>query len=132
LSLVLVATALGCGANSGGQLVTGTITCDGQPLPNGQIVFEPKGAGKMGVAQINAGSYALPPGFGLQEGEYLVRITSERPTGQTIAPAAYSEDREPVQIRQQFLPPKYNQQSELSITVSAEHGPIHDFSLSSQ
>ena len=42
----------------------------------------------MSIAQINAGSYALPAGFELAPGEYVVRITSERPTGAKVKPAA--------------------------------------------
>jgi hypothetical protein len=129
--LVAIVCALGCSDDSSGRLISGTVTFDGRPLDNGQIVFEPQGAGKMGVAQINAGAYALPTGFGLQDGEYRVRITSDRPTGQTIAPAAYSEDREPLPIQEQFLPSKYNLKSELSISVSNETGTQHDFSLTS-
>src|SRR5262245_23885066 len=85
LSTVMASIALivlcGCGSRNRGYVVTGKVTLDGQPLDHGQVVFEPMGAGRMSIAQINAGSYALPAGFELAPGEYVVRITSERPTG---------------------------------------------------
>src|SRR5690606_25779725 len=108
----------GCGSSDGRRLIQGSVTCDGQPLAQGQIVFEPRGTGRMSVAQIDAGRYRLPDGFGLAEGEYVVRITSDRPTGRKIQPAAYSQDQAPAEVYEQFLPPKYNRDSELDIELT--------------
>jgi hypothetical protein len=121
----------GCGRN-GGYIVSGKVTLDGQPLSTGQVVFEPKGPGRMSVAQINEGSYSLPAGFGIQPGEYVVRITSERPTGEKFKPAVYSQDKMVMDVYEQFLPAKYNSQSALTATVSADGDPNHDFALSSK
>lgn len=121
----------GCGASQGGNIVSGQVTFDGQPLANGQIVFEPQGPGKMSIAQINNGSYRLPASFGLQAGKYVVRITSLRPTGQKVKPASYSQDQTPADVYEQFLPAKYNQSSELTINVDPSSGLKHDFALSS-
>jgi hypothetical protein len=111
-------------------LVQGSVTLDGQPLEQGQVVFEPRGAGRMSIAQITAGRYQLPDGFGLAEGDYVVRITSDRPTGRKIQPAAYSEDQTPADVYEQFLPSKYNQDSELLITVAKGSETTFDFDLS--
>ena len=84
----------------------------------------------MSIAQIGEGYYRLPPGYGLLPGEYVVRITSERPTGKQVQPASYSEDRQPIDVYEQFLPAKYNQQSELMLTITPESSVDHDFELS--
>jgi hypothetical protein len=128
---IVVCIAPGCSRQNDNYIVTGKVTYDGQPLSQGQIVFEPRAAGKMSVAQIHEGTYSLPAGFGLSPGEYTVRITSDRPTGQKVKPAVYSEDQTPTNVYEQFLPAKYNQNSELKITVSPESVTGHDFALTS-
>jgi hypothetical protein len=122
----------GCGSSQGGSIVSGQVTLDGQPLANGQIVFEPQGQGKMSVAQIGNGDYCLPKSFGLQPGTYTVRITSLRSTGQKVKPASYSQDQTPAEVYEQFLPAKYNQSSELIMTVDPSSDLTHDFALSSK
>lgn len=120
----------GCNSSDGRRLVQGSVTFNGEPLAQGQIVFEPRGTGRMSVAQIDAGRYRLPDGFGLTEGQYVVRITSDRPTGRKIQPAAYSEDQTPTEIYEQFLPNKYNRDSELLIELTNDSETTFDFDLS--
>lgn len=126
-----ISAVSGCGAGKGGNIVSGQVTFDGQPLANGQVVFEPQGPGKMSIAQINNGEYRLPANFGVQTGKFVVRITSLRPTGQKVKPASYSQDQAPSDVYEQFLPPKYNQRSELTIAVDPSSDLTHDFALSS-
>lgn len=129
---IMACIAAGCNPQNDNYIVTGKVSYDGQPLSRGQVVFEPRAAGKMSVAQIHEGTYSLPAGFGLSPGEYTVRITSDRPTGEKVKPAVYSEDQTPADVYEQFLPAKYNQNSELTITVSPESVTSHDFVLTSQ
>ena len=128
-AVVVLTTCLGCGSKT--KTLTGKITFDGNPLDQGQITFEPKGLGKMSVAQIVEGTYTLPDKFGLVPGDYVVRITSERPTGAKVKPASYSQDQTPMDVYQQFLPAKYNTKSTLSVNVSPDGENVHDFALTS-
>jgi hypothetical protein len=121
---------VGCGASDQRQVLSGTVTLDGKPLTQGQIVFEPRDAGRMSMAQIDTGQYRLPAGYGLPPGEYVVRITSDRPTGKRVQPASYSEDQTPVELYEQFLPAKYNKRSELTVTVEPGTATTYDFALS--
>src|SRR5262245_4028087 len=126
-AVVVLTTCLGCGNKA--KILTGKITFDGNPLDQGQITFEPKGRGKMSVAQIVDGTYTLPDKFGLAPGDYVVRITSERPTGAKVKPASYSQDQTPMDVYQQFLPAKYNTKSTLTVSVSPDGENVHDFAL---
>jgi len=128
-AVLVLTTCLGCGNKT--KTLTGKITFDGNPLDQGQITFEPKGPGKMSVAQIVEGTYTLPDKFGLTPGDYVVRITSERPTGAKVRPASYSQDQTPMDVYQQFLPAKYNTKSTLSVSVSPDGENVHDFALTS-
>jgi hypothetical protein len=112
--------------------VSGKVTFDGQPLPAGQIVFEPAGAGRLGIAQISDGAYTMPAANGPTAGKYVVRITATRPTGRK-AQAGYGNDRKNlVDQFEQFLPAKYNDQSQLTTEVADAGAIVRDFTLSSE
>jgi hypothetical protein len=68
----------GCGDSNGGLLaISGKITVNGEPLKDGQIIFEPldKGNGSSSGAPIKDGAYDIKRVNGLKPGKYLVRIT---------------------------------------------------------
>jgi hypothetical protein len=72
----------GCGGSSRGRHlapVTGNVTRQGRPLPEGRIVFMPVEPGDSASGQIVAGVYRLgtySPGDGATPGRYKVAITS--------------------------------------------------------
>lgn len=131
LALLLIG---GCG-HADTQVVTGSITLDGQPLAHGQIEFTPTGAtrGPIAGATIENGRYQVPAvAQGLKTGGvYRVMISSMVGSGRFIrhpeAPGGKMEALKNV------VPPRYNDQSELTITISAQPDEnVHDFSLTSQ
>lgn len=116
----------GCGGSgvkvpSLGQ-VEGTVTLDGEPLPDATVLFQPA-VGKDGPSQgitNSEGKYKLTyvPGHpGASITEHAVRITGKS----AMAPASEKE----------LVPPKYNIQSQLKVTVEAGDN-THDFELKSK
>jgi hypothetical protein len=75
--------ALGCG-EGGSDLdlneVSGTVTMDGQPLPDARVIFTPKGGGRPAYGMTDdSGNYTLQftsTGEGAQAGEYIVMIST--------------------------------------------------------
>ena len=63
LVLLLAATVAGCGRPSGPRRyrVSGTVRCDGRPIPVGEILFTPDGThghrGPQGLATIRDGRF---------------------------------------------------------------------------
>jgi len=111
--------------------VSGQVTLDGQPLPAGQIVFEPIGTGRMGLAQIVDGGYAMPAEQGPTAGRYRVRITANRPTGRHVKPPASAADQNPMEIFEQYIPAKFNDRSELETEIDQEAELTRNFELTS-
>ena len=85
-SVVLVAVLVtwlqsGCGAPSGPTTydLSGTVTFDGEPVPAGQIVFEPDStagnSGPQGFAEIRNGKFDTTTGKGTIGGAHIVRIS---------------------------------------------------------
>jgi hypothetical protein len=130
-AVVFIAATLGCGQHERTS-VTGKVTLDGQPLTAGQIVFEPTSAGRLGIAQISDGVYTMPATQGPTTGKYVVRITSSRPTGRKTQAGRGNDTKTVVDQYEQFIPAKYNVQSELTTEVTAEGASARDFPLSSK
>lgn len=90
--LVAMVLSAGCGGAdaSGRSRVSGSVTLDGQPIPNGLITLEPdftKGhTGPQGVATIRDGRFDTdsPGGRGIIGGPHRVRIEGYR--GEAIDP----------------------------------------------
>ncbi|QDV66641.1 hypothetical protein Poly24_03280 [Rosistilla carotiformis] len=83
LLLVPSLTALvGCDSSSAGPgkySVTGNVTFQGQPLPEGEIIFAPDttsgNKGPASVAYVKDGKFATQPGMGLVGGAYNLEVT---------------------------------------------------------
>jgi hypothetical protein len=131
LSATVFAAVLGCGEQTR-KSVSGTVTFDGQPLPVGQIVFEPKTAGRLGIAQISNGAYIMPAANGPTEGQYVVRITANRPTGRKAQSGRGGDTKTMVDQYEQFIPAKFNDQSALTTEVDSEGQIVRDFTLTSK
>jgi hypothetical protein len=132
LALLMGAALLGCGnADAGRAAVSGKVAFDGQPLPTGQIAFEPQGPGRFGIAQIVDGAYQMPSQQGPTPGKYIVRITADRPSGKPAA-APPAGGRPAGESYEQYIPAKYNERSELSIEIAAGATAVHDFDLTSK
>jgi hypothetical protein len=118
LLLVLV-LALGCGGVKRAS-VSGTVTLDGQPLPNALVSFQPVGEGQVTPGPGSTGrtddkgKYTLQVsggGKGAVVGWHKVRISCPVPEG----PGNPDEDRPAP--RKDRVPDRYNRKSELKFEV---------------
>lgn len=98
----------------------GQVTLDGKPLPEGVVVFEPLDAkqGQIREAVVTNGAFSLPDTQGVPAGmEFRVLIKGFRKTGRKYPAAdpalAYDEV-------EQYLPGKYNADSNLRATFAPE------------
>lgn len=130
---IVVTSVCGCSSGDSGRTsVSGSVTFDGAPVEVGQVVFEPKGAGRMAIGQIADGRFLIPGKYGPTMGEYVVRITADHPTGEKVVPSSYSADQTPQDVYEQFIPAKYNNESELTISIRGNQDIERDFALTSK
>lgn len=118
----------GCG---GGPVLDaeGTVTFDGQPLDSGSISFEP--AGKQGRefgGVIQNGTYKVKSNPGAVPGEAIVRIRGARKTGKKI-PAGSPEPKGTMVDEIVQLPKRYNDDSNMKVSLEAGKVNKHDFQL---
>src|SRR4051812_34682504 len=120
-SLVAAAVlAAGCGGPAGVP-VSGTVSWDGKPMPDGKILFEdedPKTPPASG--DVKGGKYSLrvPPG------KKKVRITASREVpGGKVDPVMGGVPR------QSYVPARYNSDTTLSADVKAAGNNQFDFPL---
>jgi hypothetical protein len=123
LALILALTTIGC---SGGrdnlprEPVAGTVTMDGQPLPEAVIQFYPTGDAKStgANAQVKAGQFSIPREDGLVPGSYKVSISHAE-----LEAALYKgkKDDSPrsKKLGPELIPARYNSKSELTAEIKA-------------
>lgn len=115
--------AAGCGQKGPATYpVSGTVTFDGQPIPEGRISFIPEG-GKAAPdsVPIQNGQFQLR----VKAGRHRVEITADRPTGK-IDPVMGMAPREC------YIPACYNSQSILTAEVKPDGPNQFPFELKSQ
>lgn len=107
LSAMLVCS--GCGPSGPTKhLVSGKVTFDGQPVPDGDIVFIVHNAASAPVAgKIQAGTFRLEALAGKARVE--IRASCETGKKTSLGP-----------IRRDYIPPCYNSQSTLTAAVEAD------------
>lgn len=129
--ILILLFAVGCGGSGPGMRVWGTVTYQGQPIQEGQIVFTPiEGTpGPSTGGPIKNGQYEIPQHMGpYAKGVYRVEITAMGPE-KTYSPNASGEGPF-YTVREQIIPPIYNQRSTLRVTISSETTKNqHDFHL---
>jgi hypothetical protein len=114
------------------QPVSGTVSLDGKPLPDGKIQFDPadgsKGPTAVAVADIKDGKFSIEKAQGPVPGQYKVSITS-RPSAHIDAGdmPGTAPKREPEKI-----PAKYNTSTTLAKDVAAGSANVFDFPLVSK
>ena len=116
----------GCGgADPNGRLpVTGTVTLDGKPLPDGSLTLVPTGDGPAVGATIDRGSFTIARGEGPPPGAYRVEILSIRATGRTI-PDPEGPRGPTVAERKNVIPDRYGSRSDLKAEIKP--GVSNDF-----
>ena len=105
--------------------VTGTVTLDGQPLPErdtvvGNVMFYPSGGGAAAFGDVTSGgAYKVTTGStsGLQPGEYVVTVTvsemePEPPGGYQNAPG-----------QKRLTPARYNDRDRTPLRFEVSEGP---------
>ena len=112
IMLTIVSTTAilpGCGSD-GPPLgsVSGTVTLDGEPVPNAFVVFTPEGAGRPSQTKTDAsGEFTLS--FTGSEGGALIGTHQV-----TVSTEDIPDEGEPVPER---IPAKYNTEGSISVTV---------------
>ena len=139
LSLGCCAMLGGCNEPTDRHALQGTVTLDGQPLAAGGIDFFPlQGTrGPTAGGQIVDGSFYIAPGGGTKVGTFRVLITASRKTGKQVSdPTAEMIDPEiengMVDAYEQYIPARYNKQSELTAEVIVDGQNVFKFDLSSK
>lgn len=123
-----VALLLGCGGGEGPELgsVEGTVTLDGDPLPNATVTFTPRDGGRLSIGITDDdGHYELkhtPSRDGALIGKHRVTITT--------ASSKTGADGNDIEIPEK-LPANYNAETELERDVEAGSNEF-DFELDSK
>jgi hypothetical protein len=131
-SLALIC-AVGCGKPTGLEkvVVSGMVTLDGQPIPNGEIRFIPAEGtvGPVSGGPIKDGAYTAKAKGGVPLGNHHVEIRAYRANAksQGQADTAGSEGG----AAEQYLDKRYNEQTTLKATVAADT-ETQDFQLTSK
>ena len=79
----------GCGGGSGQADLSGEVTLDGKPLPQGSLLLVPTDPSKGGTAggEIKDGRFALTGKQAPGIGEYKVEIHANKPSGRKVQKA---------------------------------------------
>lgn len=130
--LVAIGVSLIVGCGGGGDpdvvSVTGTVTMDGQPLPNATVVFISGQGRPSGAITDENGQYELNytgDQKGARIGTNRVQITTAQGPSETM-------EGEPVAAVPETVPKKYNDQSELEFEVTADGENVANFDLESK
>jgi hypothetical protein len=118
-------TAAGCGRSSSGldvHPVAGRVMLDGQPVETGLITFNGVSGDPRGFAgRIERGAYKVET----FAGQMKVSITAQREVPGRFIQAAPDQPKEPV--REQYIPARYNEATELEAEVP--RGGIRDLNF---
>lgn len=115
--------ASGCsGGNAPGMVtVDGTVSFNGSPLPEGKVVFEPAEGedSRPFAASIRDGKFEIET----TPGKKTVRITASRletPKGMSTKERGAMEVGGANTVPVQYIPDRYNRNSELSVEVNGD------------
>jgi hypothetical protein len=124
VAVVLSAASLGC-SQSDTVAVTGTVTLNGAPAADTEVMFNPTTGGRFASGHTDSsGHFAIEtakPGDGALPGEYVVTLGEYYPPGK--APAM-PKGGGPLPSR---FPPKYGNPSESPLKATVERGKKNDF-----
>jgi len=129
---LLLAWAAGCGGPGGPEraVVSGSVTYDGKPVDDGMIRFVPAEGTKApsSGAVIKGGRYTANSQGGVAVGTYSVEILGNRPDPSASSKAEVPGVQGPATI--QYIPEKYNQNSQLKVTIKPKSRSVQqDFQL---
>jgi hypothetical protein len=131
----MLAAVHGCQEASNDTLaVAGKVAVDGKPLEDGRITFISLGEGGMRTsAEIENGEFSIQPKFGVKTGEQVVQIEAYRKSNRPIQPSGLlTAERAAKGAVEQYLPAKYNTQSQLKVQVLSGGDNFLEFKLDMQ
>ena len=131
LMLAVCSLMAGCGGPSGPVkvTVTGKITLDGKPVPNGQVIFsDAAGVVAADSGDIKNGQFSFRSTLGSKK----VSISSMQASADKKAavggiPGDPVSEKNPATVYEDIIPEKYNSKTELKVDVT-QKGP-NDFPL---
>ena len=135
LLLVLAVPLVGCSPSTHGRVeVAGQVSIDGAPIEQGGISFIPLPplAGPTAGARITAGKYQIPAIQGPLPGKHRVEIKAMRKTGRQIVNDMQPPPDNLVDEIEQFVPPRYNTQSTLTMDIIQGKNEQANFELKSK
>ena len=109
---------LGCRDTTGRQSVSGEVSLNGEPLPQGQVSLRPIGRGPRVGGKVVDGEFDIERSKGPLPGQYAVSINSFQETGRMISPESNPSMKVP-EVKQ-ALPSKYNTRTELRMEVAGD------------
>jgi hypothetical protein len=121
---IVALAAVGCGQSETVE-VTGTVTLNGQPAEQAEVMFNPKAAGRFAIGVTDAsGKFTLStakPNDGALPGEYVVTLAEY-----------YPPDKPPALPRGGGLlpsrfPPQFGDPAKSPLTANIERGGKNDF-----
>lgn len=131
-------TLSGCSQDDGRLSLHGTVTFDGTPLPTGNIKFLPQSGtpGPTAGGPIEDGSFSIAADGGTMPGSFRIEITATRKTGNKVYDST-AEMMDPsvkdgmVDEIEQYIPARYNQNSNLTADVHSDGDNHFEFVLQS-
>jgi hypothetical protein len=128
------AIVVGCGRGGPQRVVvTGAVSYRGQPVADGAIRFIPREgtAGPSTIVAIAGGRYTAEAQGGVPVGAHRVEIVAVRGRPSRAELEAQDADKSKSDWQQyQYLPKKYNVDSQLKTTIESSPSPVvRDFTL---
>ena len=133
-TLSLLAFLAGCGKDDGmnRKAISGIVTVDGAPLPNGSIEFQPLFQGGLGSgAVISAGAFSIAQKDGLPPGKYRVSMIGDDGTNFGVSKGKMPGD-EIMPPRKQLIPANWNANGKEDIEVKDEGISEFNFTIKSK
>ena len=118
ICLIVVSTIAGCSAESP-CLLSGQVTFDGSPVPDGNIRLNPIGdtPGSGGAAKIVEGKYEISLDAKMLAGKHEVLISATRSTGRQIRAENMNGGPSTTEQIVQYIPERYNTSTELLVDL---------------
>ncbi|QDS85991.1 hypothetical protein EC9_01490 [Rosistilla ulvae] len=118
LGLLLV-TGCGDGTDPNRRTISGRVTFQGKPVPQGEIRFAPVAAGSASAARITDGNFEISHRGGVMVGESTVSIVA---TSQASSATQEELDSGVDLGAAMTIPSKYNTQTELRVEIEPGEG----------
>ncbi len=122
--MLTVAGCSGSGDDLPREAVSGVVTLDGHPLPDGVIQFNPDSQATAGEAPtpggstIKGGKFSIGQEMGLVPGNYVVSINAAGKRAERAKPAqAGAGGNKGTDVAKELIPAKYNSKTELKTEI---------------